>query len=115
MEVLALVANGCEHIIINEPAFADYPEKAIEHGADDIIKIFSACPANVRKEIKLNLGKSVSPAVMRKCVTMDRIRISSFFKFSRKPLKMAQIVFYIPTHCVINGYIRPFSEASVKS
>jgi len=66
MEVLALVANGCEHIIINEPAFADYPEKAIEHGAEDIIKIFSACPANVRKEIKLNLGKSVSPAVMRK-------------------------------------------------
>jgi len=66
MEVLALIANGCDHIIINEPAFADYPDKANEYGADDIIKIFSACPETVRKEIKLNLGKSVSPSVMRK-------------------------------------------------
>merc|ERR1719474_464557 len=66
MEVLALIANGCDHIIINEPAFADYPDKANEYGADDIIKIFSACPETVRKEIKLNLGKSVSPSVIRK-------------------------------------------------
>lgn len=50
-EVLALVANGCQHIIIDEPALLSYPDRAREHGVKDIAIIFSACPDNIKKEI----------------------------------------------------------------
>ena len=68
-EVLALVANGCKHVMIDEPALVYYPEKALEHGIDDISKIFAGCPDDVRKEIILydqNTDVSVEEAIIRK-------------------------------------------------
>ena len=59
-EVLALVANGCQHIIIDEPALLSYPERARDHGVQDIAIIFSACPDNVKKEIIVTPMESVS-------------------------------------------------------
>ena len=53
-EVLALVANGCTHIKIDEPALLNYPDKALEHGVDDIRIIFAGCPPHVKKEIILS-------------------------------------------------------------
>ena len=57
-EVLALVANGCKHIKIDEPALLSYPVRALEHGVDDIREIFAACPDDVRKEIILSSESS---------------------------------------------------------
>ena len=59
-EVLALVANGCTHIKIYEPALLNYPEKALEHGVDDIRTIFAGCPHHVKKEIILS-GDAEAP------------------------------------------------------
>ena len=52
-EVLALVANGCQHVVIEEPALLSYPDRARDHGVQDIAVIFAACPNNVRREIIL--------------------------------------------------------------
>ena len=68
-EVLALVANGCKHVIIDEPALVYYPEKALQHGVEDIEKIFAACPDDVRKEIILtdtDLDVPVDDEIIRK-------------------------------------------------
>eukprot|EP00091_Calanus_sinicus_P006359 TRINITY_DN16998_c0_g1_i1.p1 TRINITY_DN16998_c0_g1~~TRINITY_DN16998_c0_g1_i1.p1 ORF type:complete len:207 (-),score=68.03 TRINITY_DN16998_c0_g1_i1:249-869(-) len=55
-EVLALAANGCIHIQLDEPVMMRYPEKALEFGVSDAADVFLGCPPGVQKTIHLCCG-----------------------------------------------------------
>ena len=70
-EVLALVANGCKHIKIDEPALLSYPVRALEHGVDDIREIFAACPDDVKKEVILSSERTPSEEITEALARAD--------------------------------------------
>lgn len=55
-EVLALAANGCVHIQIDEPVMMRYPDKALQFGVSDAAAVFLGCPPSVQKTIHLCCG-----------------------------------------------------------
>jgi len=55
-EVLALAANGCVHIQLDEPVMMRYPDKALEFGVADAASVFLGCPSEVQKTIHLCCG-----------------------------------------------------------
>jgi len=55
-EVLALAANGCTHIQLDEPVMMRYPDKALEYGTSDAAAVFLGCPPSVEKTIHLCCG-----------------------------------------------------------
>jgi len=55
-EVLALAANGCVHIQLDEPVMMRYPDKALEFGVSDAAAVFLGCPPGVQKTIHLCCG-----------------------------------------------------------
>merc|ERR1712215_315278 len=55
-DVLALAANGCVHIQLDEPVMMRYPDKALEFGISDAAAVFSGCPPEVKKTVHLCCG-----------------------------------------------------------
>jgi len=55
-EVLALAANGCVHIQLDEPVMMRYADKALEFGVSDAAAVFLGCPPSVQKTIHLCCG-----------------------------------------------------------
>jgi len=55
-EILALAANGCVHIQLDEPVMMRYPDKALEFGISDAAAVFSGCPPEVKKTVHLCCG-----------------------------------------------------------
>ncbi len=55
-EVLALAKAGCQHIQIDEPVFARYPEEALSFGFENLERAFYACPAQVTRTVHMCCG-----------------------------------------------------------
>ena len=55
-EVLALADAGCEHIQIDEPVFARYPEAALEFGFENLERAFHGCPERVTRTVHMCCG-----------------------------------------------------------
>ncbi len=55
-EVLNLAKAGCQHIQIDEPLFARYPERALEFGIENLERTFHGCPENVTRTAHMCCG-----------------------------------------------------------
>ncbi len=55
-EVLNLAEAGCQHIQIDEPLFARYPERALEFGIENLERAFHNCPAEVTRTVHMCCG-----------------------------------------------------------
>jgi len=55
-EVISLANAGCQHIQIDEPLFARYPEKALEFGIENLERSFHNCPNTVTKTAHMCCG-----------------------------------------------------------
>ena len=56
LEVLSLADAGCQHIQIDEPLFARFPEKALEFGIDNLERSFHNCPDTVTRTVHMCCG-----------------------------------------------------------
>ena len=68
-EVLALVANGCGRVVVEEAAPVSCAETA-----EDVVTIFSACPDSVRRELVIR-GGSAQPGHADMVTTLERAGI----------------------------------------
>ena len=55
-EVLALAANGCKNIQVDEPVLMRYPDIALQHGVKDIAAVFAGVPQHINKIVHLCCG-----------------------------------------------------------
>ncbi|NKC14529.1 MAG: 5-methyltetrahydropteroyltriglutamate--homocysteine methyltransferase [Gammaproteobacteria bacterium] len=55
-EVHALADAGCQHIQIDEPLFARYPERALDYGLENLERAFHKCPKNVTRTVHICCG-----------------------------------------------------------
>ena len=69
-EVLALVANGCGRVMVEEAAPVSCAETA-----EDVVTIFSACPDSVRRELVIRGGSSAQPGHADMVTTLERAGI----------------------------------------
>jgi 5-methyltetrahydropteroyltriglutamate--homocysteine methyltransferase len=59
-EVLALAKAGCQHIQIDEPVFARYPDDALAFGFENLERAFHGCPASVTRTVHMCCGYPAS-------------------------------------------------------
>ena len=55
-EVLALAANGCTNIQVDEPVLMRYPDFALQYGVKDIAAVFAGVPQHISKIVHLCCG-----------------------------------------------------------
>ena len=55
-EVLSLAKAGCQHIQIDEPVFARYPENALAFGFENLERAFHGCPSSVTRTVHMCCG-----------------------------------------------------------
>ncbi len=55
-DVLALAEAGCQHIQIDEPVFARYPDEALAFGFENLERAFHKCPDSVTRTVHMCCG-----------------------------------------------------------